>query len=96
MILWEDMLKVQGNEQYRQVLLRLRAGDSDRDIARAKLMGRQKLALLCAKAAEPGWLDPGQDPPDELTTAAAVGPAGRPSSTISSVQPDDRARMCEP
>jgi hypothetical protein len=28
--------------QYRQVLARLRAGDSERDIARSKLMGRQK------------------------------------------------------
>lgn len=59
--------------EYRQVLLRLRAGDSDRDIARAKLMGRQKLALLRAKAIELGWLDPGGEPPDELTNAAAEG-----------------------
>jgi len=73
--------------EYRQVLLRLRAGDSDRDIARTRLMGRQKLALLRAKALELGWLDPAVDPPDELTIAAALGPAGRPSSTISSVQP---------
>ncbi len=73
--------------EYRQVLLRLRAGDSDRDIARAKLMGRQKLALLRAKALELGWLDPEGKPPDELTVAAALGPAGRASSTISSVQP---------
>lgn len=73
--------------EYRQVLLRLRAGDTDRDIARAKLMGRQKVALLRARAVELGWLDPGQGPPDELTIAAALGPPGRASSTISSVQP---------
>jgi hypothetical protein len=30
--------------QYRQVLLRLRQGDSDRDIARAGLMGRNRVA----------------------------------------------------
>jgi hypothetical protein len=29
--------------QYRQVLVRLRQGDSDRDIDRAGLMGRKKL-----------------------------------------------------
>ena len=30
--------------QYRQVLVRLRQGDSDRDVARAGLMGRPKVA----------------------------------------------------
>lgn len=30
--------------QYRQVLLRLRQGDSDRDIARSGLMGRPKVS----------------------------------------------------
>ena len=29
--------------QYRAVLVRLRQGDTDRDIARARLMGRQQL-----------------------------------------------------
>jgi len=32
--------------QYRQVLVRLRQGDSDRDIARSRLMGRRKVAAL--------------------------------------------------
>jgi hypothetical protein len=32
--------------QYRQVLVRMRQGDSDRDIARSKLMGRPKAAAL--------------------------------------------------
>lgn len=30
--------------QYRQVLVRMRQGDSDRDIKRARLMGRPKAA----------------------------------------------------
>ena len=37
--------------QYRQVLVRLRQDDSDRDIARAKLMGRRKVAALPDDAA---------------------------------------------
>ena len=32
--------------QYRQVLVRMRQGDSDRDIKRARLMGRRKAAEL--------------------------------------------------
>lgn len=73
--------------QYRQVLARLRAGDSERDIARSKLMGRQKLAALRALAVEHGWLDPAQALPDEATIAQAVGTARRASSTVSSVEP---------
>jgi hypothetical protein len=34
--------------QYRAVLVRLRQGDSDRGIARARLMGRPKVAALRA------------------------------------------------
>ena len=36
--------------QYRQVLVRLRQGDSDREIARSGLMGRPKVALFRALA----------------------------------------------
>ena len=37
--------------QYRQVLLRLRLGESDREIARDGLMGRRKVATLRTLAA---------------------------------------------
>ena len=73
--------------QYRQVLARLRAGDSERDIARSKLMGRQKLAALRVLAAEHGWLDPARELPDEAAIAAVVGVGHRASSTVSSVEP---------
>ena len=39
--------------QYRQVLVRLRAGDSEREIARTGVMGREKLAALHASALAP-------------------------------------------
>jgi len=42
--------------QYRQVLVRMRQGDSDRDIARSRLMGRKKVARLRVVAQERGWL----------------------------------------
>ncbi|PZP90256.1 MAG: hypothetical protein DI587_39225 [Variovorax paradoxus] len=41
--------------QYRQVLVRLRAGDAVREIARCGLMGRDKLSELRAAAELHGW-----------------------------------------
>ena len=73
--------------QYRQVLVRLRQGDSDRDIARSRLMGRPKVAAFRALAAGNGWLAPEAALPDDATISAAVGQARRARSTISSVEP---------
>lgn len=77
---------------YRQVLVRLRQGDTDREIARARLMGRPKAAAFRALAAERGWLEPAASLPDDAAIAAAVGRARRARSTISSVEPY-RARV---
>jgi len=73
--------------QYRQVLVRLRAGDSEREIARERLMGRDKLAGFRALARAQGWLDAGAELPDDAAIAAAVGEARRAKSTLSSVEP---------
>ena len=71
--------------QYRQVLVRLRAGDTVREIARARLMGRDKLGALRQMALERGWLD--GDLPDDATLAAALGAPKRAASTVSSAEP---------
>ena len=73
--------------QYRQVLVRLRQGDSERDIARARLMGRPKAKALRLLAIERGWLDPATPLPEDAVLAAALGPAKRPASTISTLEP---------
>lgn len=73
--------------QYRQVLVRLRAGDTVREIARCGLMGRDKLGELRAVAMAQGWLDAGADVPDDQAIAAALGPTRRASSTVSSAEP---------
>lgn len=72
--------------QYRHVLVRLRAGDSERDIARSRLMGRQKLATLRALATAQGWLDPDKALPDEAALVAVLGERRRANTTISSVE----------
>jgi transposase len=73
--------------QYRQVLVRLRQGDSERDVARTRLMGRRKLAAFRALAAAQGWLDSEVPLPEDEAIAAAVGQARRAPSSVSSVEP---------
>lgn len=73
--------------QFRQALVRLRAGDTVREIARSGLMGRDKLAELRALAEQRGWLAEGAELPDDAALAEALGPRRRASSTVSSVEP---------
>jgi transposase len=73
--------------EYRQVLVRLRAGDSDREIARAGPMGREKVAALRGLAGRQGWLDASGAMPEDGVIAAAVGTARKARSTVSSVEP---------
>ena len=73
--------------QYRQVLVRLRQGDSDRDVARAQLMGRPKVAALRALAGREGWLAADRPLPEDAVIAAAIGQARRARSTISTAEP---------
>jgi len=73
--------------QYRTVLARLRQGDTDREIARARLMGRHKTAALRALATERGWLTPEAPLPEDGAIAEALGAARRARSTISSLEP---------
>ena len=43
--------------QYRQALVRMRQGDSDRQIAAARIMGRRTAARLRELALQRNWLD---------------------------------------
>ena len=58
--------------QYRQVIVRLRQGDTDREIARSRLMGRRKVTALRRLATERGWLSPDSPLPDDEAIAASV------------------------
>lgn len=73
---------------YRQVLVRMRQGDSDREIARSKTMGRKKLAHIREVAAECGWLAPAIPLPDDAVLAAAFDrPQKVPASCVSGLEP---------
>ena len=74
--------------QYRQALVRLRAGDSVRDIARSGLMGRDKVAALRALAEQHGWLRSESELPEDEQLALALGSGRRvAASTVSSAEP---------
>ncbi len=72
---------------YRQALLRMRQGDSDRDVARSGLMGRRTAASLRILASERGWLAAEQPTPDDATIAEGLTPTKRAVTTISSLEP---------
>ena len=58
--------------QYREVLYRVRQGQSARAIERAKLMGRTKAQRLINIAQPLGWLNPAVELPDNATIAQAL------------------------
>ena len=73
--------------QYRQVLVRMRQGDTDREIARSKLMGRRKASALREVARAQGWLEPSAPLPDDATLSQALSPVPtRPASCVSSLE----------
>ena len=72
---------------YRQALMRMRQGDSDRDIARSGLMCRANAAGLRALAQAQGWLDSGATLPDDAAIAQALARPKRASTTISGLPP---------
>jgi hypothetical protein len=58
--------------EYRQVLVRMRQGDSDRQIAKGRLMGRPKAADLRRVVSAHGWLDPEQALPQDTVLAEVL------------------------
>jgi transposase len=70
--------------QYRQVVFRMRMGQSDRMIAKSGLMGRLKCAEVRAVARQNGWLEPIPLPEEEVLAAAFKKEVANPThqSTI--------------
>jgi len=73
--------------EYRQVLTRMRLGDTDRAIARAGLMGRRKACALRRVAEAAGWLDPAKPLPDDATLSQALGRRVVKASSVSLAEP---------
>ena len=68
--------------EYRHVIVRMRLGESDRAIAQTGLMGRKKVKSVRDLASSRGWLDPGNDLPDDTELVANFPTtAPRPQAT---------------
>lgn len=75
--------------EYRQAIVRMRLGDTDRGIAHSGLMGRKKAAQVRRLAQERGWLDPYQPlPEDDLLAQSFTQPSPR-AQTTSQVLPHE-------
>ena len=73
---------------YRQTLVRLRLGDSDREIARSRTMGRKKVAQIRDMANARGWLAADAALPDDAVVAAALmRKEPLPASCVSTLEP---------
>jgi hypothetical protein len=73
---------------YRQILVRMRQGDSDREIARSKTMGRKKVAHVRAVATERGWLAASSPLPDDAVLSAQFDRReASPASCVSTLEP---------
>ena len=72
---------------FRQALLRMRQGDSDREIAASKVMGRRKAAALRQVASARGWLGAAQALPEDAEIAQAMSAPRRAARPVSSLQP---------
>ena len=53
--------------EYRQIISRMRTGESDRAVAKVGLMGRNKTANLRVVVIKHEWLDPAHPLPDDNT-----------------------------
>jgi len=73
--------------QYRQIIQRLRLGESDRAIARAEGVGRVKVASLRELASERGWLGATGPMPDDGALCAALSAPRRRAQSLSTVEP---------
>ena len=73
--------------QYRQALLRMRQGDSDRVIARARVMGRPKAGAVREVAIGQGWLDPAVPLPDDEALASVFAGTPRAPTCVSTLEP---------
>jgi hypothetical protein len=69
--------------EYRQVIYRMRLGESDRAIAKAGLIGRRKAAELRQLAKALGWLEKGPLPEDsELAVHFGKKPVAATSGSL--------------
>ena len=78
--------------EYRQILTRMRLGDTDRAIARVGLMGRSKAAQLRRTAEAAGWLDVATPLPGDPELSVHLGSV-RTQPAVASLAKPHRERI---
>lgn len=73
--------------QYRQVIVRMRLGESNRALSKAGLLGRNKAKELRRIAAEQGWLEPANPVPADAVLAEVLGQSSAQTQSTSLVVP---------
>ncbi len=73
--------------QYRNVIVRMRLGESDRALAKAGLIGRKKAKEVRRIAQGHGWLDSSHPLPDDAALAEVLGSHSSPVPSTSLVLP---------
>ena len=73
--------------QYRNIIVRMRLGDSDRALAKAGLIGRKKAKQIRTIAERQGWLEISQPLPDDAVLAEVLDRPTRPAHSTSLVLP---------
>jgi transposase len=72
--------------EIRQIIARLRLGESDRDIARSQQVGRKTVAAIRKQALAQGWLDAQGALPEDAALALVFNAKGKRLAQVSSVQ----------
>lgn len=73
--------------QYQQILFHMRSGESDRDLAKAGVVGRRKAGEVRKEANAQGWLDPARPLPSEAELARAFAQRSQQAGNGSSAAP---------
>lgn len=84
---WRGKMERLHMNYLRDVIRRLRAGESERRIARDLRISRVTVHKYREVAEAQGWLDAGQAMPDDAAVLSALGPSPRPPRVPSSVEP---------
>jgi len=74
--------------EYRRLLMQRCLGATDREVDRAQLIGRAKVAHIRQLAAAQGWLEPSGLTPDDAQRAAVFKVARTSAQAVFSVEPN--------
>jgi transposase len=74
--------------EVRQIIQRLRLGETDRSIARSQRVGRHKVAQIRAMAADQNWLDAASPIPDDALIAAHTKASAKTSADTTKTAPN--------